>query len=72
MSSSGAHSIRCAGSRRSEFIPNLVRYPPAAGIELVKLTPRERKLYVALAIILSLNLSVLCGALTFFGLLLSP
>jgi hypothetical protein len=34
-----------------------------------KFTPRERRLYIALAIILSINLSVICGALTFFGLL---
>lgn len=37
--------------------------------EDTKLTPRERRLYIALAVILSLNLSVICGALTFFGLL---
>jgi hypothetical protein len=55
-------------------MPELVRYPllttRAGGIANVgKLTRRERKLYVALAVILSLNLTVLCGALTFFGLM---
>lgn len=51
-------------------MPNLVRYPPAPiSLEPLKLTSRERKLYVVLAIILSLNLTVICGALTFFGLL---
>ena len=34
-----------------------------------RMTTRERRLYVALAILLSLNLTAICGALTFFGLL---
>lgn len=56
------------------LMPELVR--PALAIarqeapsEEAKLTPRERRLYIALAVILSVNLSVICGALTFFGLL---
>jgi hypothetical protein len=60
-------------------MPELVRYPlTAAEDELdqissaTRLTPRERRLYVALTIVLSLNLSILCGALTFFGLLYGP
>jgi hypothetical protein len=58
-------------------MPVLVRYPefPAAEengnaiFQSVNLTRRERRLYVALAVVLSLNLSVICGALTFFGFL---
>lgn len=35
-------------------------------------TPRERRLYIALAVILSFNLSIACAVLTFFGLLYGP
>lgn len=34
-----------------------------------RLTTREQRLYLALAIVLSLNLTIICGAITFFGLL---
>jgi hypothetical protein len=51
-------------------MPQLVRYPQSELPEPTKLTPRERKLYFLLAVLLSLNLSVIFGALTFFGLLL--
>jgi hypothetical protein len=62
------------------FMPELVRYPISAIAEDVhqparkneKLTRRERRLYVALTLVLSLNLSVICGAATFFGLLFGP
>ena len=37
-----------------------------------KLTPRERRLLLALAIILSVNIGVISCAATFFGLLLGP
>ena len=33
------------------------------------ITPRERRLYVVIALILGLNLVLLCGALTFFVLI---
>jgi hypothetical protein len=52
----------------------LVRYSDIEDIKEgnASVTPRERRLYLALAVILSLNLSVICGALTFFGLLFGP
>ena len=55
-------------------MPELVRLPmaivpPDIPSQDSRLTPRERRLFIALALIVSLNLSVICGALTFFGLL---
>ena len=52
-----------------------MRYPELAAADEeqvsngAKLTVRERRLYLVLAVVLSLNLTVICGALTFFGLL---
>lgn len=52
-----------------------MRYPELATADEeqisngTNLSVRERRLYLALAVILSLNLTVICGALTFFGLL---
>jgi hypothetical protein len=62
-------------------MPELVRYPylpylaateadTDPGLDGGKLSKRERRLYIALAVILSLNLTVICGALTFLGLML--
>jgi len=64
-------------SLSEEVVPELVRLPLAIvpsdiPSQDARLTPRERRLFIALAIILSLNLSVICGALTFFGLLFRP
>jgi hypothetical protein len=56
-------------------MPDLVRltFMPAETKQVNgHFTPRERRLYIALAVILSLNLSVVCAALTFFGLLFAP
>lgn len=61
---------------RSATIPRLVRRPlPLENLPLLgdlpprDFSPRERKLYIALALIVSFNLLVLCGAVTFFALL---
>ena len=53
----------------------LVRYSavsPEMRGEKAPFTKREKRLFIALAIVLSLNLSVLCGAITFLGLLYGP
>ncbi|HZS54098.1 MAG TPA: hypothetical protein VFA65_06825 [Bryobacteraceae bacterium] len=59
------------------YMPELVRYAlPPVNDPVVDVTPtvgrltrRERRLYVALAVILSLNLTVICGVVTFFSLM---
>jgi hypothetical protein len=37
-----------------------------------RFTDRERRLFLALAIVLALNVTVVSGALTFIGLLFAP
>lgn len=61
---------------RSGIIPELIRRPPlndnlpTPDLAAPPISPRERRLYIALTLILGLNLLVICGAATFFALAL--
>ncbi len=64
--------------KESTGIPDLVRrqpltrnQPSPADLEAVRqISPRERRLYITLAVVLGVNLLVIFGLLTFFALAL--